>query len=255
MEINAATELFLTASAAAAVVRLWFLDLAIQFPILVSYLILMAGIDFGFGLLDQRSALYFWCYIVLEPVKCLLGVFAVRELFSLVFYDYPGIRQIGRWAMYAGVFLAVSVSLLLTGFFWEGAASGRAHSHLFYFELSQRSIVFSLAVVIITILVSLSRYPLHLSRNILVSNAFFSVIFLSEAARLLVDSLATRLNNRHVDWTENIFVAVCLLAWTILLRAEPRQSPAQIRFADPREDQLLKELNSLNQLMTRAARR
>ena len=125
----------------------------------MAYLVFLAVINLGFGLLNETSAPYFWSYIALEPLECVFSIFAVRELFSLTFYDYPGIRTVGRWVMYAGVALALTASLLLTRFFWSGAALGRAHSRLFYLEVSQRSIVFTLAFVILTILVFLSQVP------------------------------------------------------------------------------------------------
>jgi hypothetical protein len=241
--------------AAAAVVRCVLLGLARKFPALSAYLLFVAVISLAYGLLNPRSLVYFWTYVVAEPLKCVFSIFAVREIFALTFVNYPGIRTVGRWGMYAGVSLALAVSLLLTGFFWDGAARGRAHSRLFYFEVSQRSIVFTLALVIVAILLFLSRYPLHLSRNTLVSSAFFSVLFLSEAAQLLIDSLAPKLYNHYVDRTESIFMAICLVGWTALLSPELERVPAQIKFPRPDEDRLLQQLDALNQLMSRAARK
>jgi hypothetical protein len=255
MDPSAATELILASAASAAVTRLIYLHLAREFPALVTYLAFVAVMNLGYGLLNQASTVYFWSYIALEPLECVFSILAVRELLTLTFNDYPGIRSAGRWVMYAGAVLASGISLLLTGFFWSGAARGRAHSHLFYIELSQRSIVFTLAFVIVAILLFLSKYPLHLSRNTLVSSAFFSVLFLSEAARLLIDSLAPKLNIHSVDWAGTVFMSLCLFGWSAMLKPESRAAPAQIRFSAPNEEHLLQQLNSLNQLMTRVARR
>jgi hypothetical protein len=157
--------------------------------------------------------------------------------------------------MYAAVTLSFVISLLLTRFFWEQSAAGRANSReLYYLEICKRSVFFGLAVVIVAILLVLSRYPLHLSRNIQVSSLCFSALFLSEAARLVVDSL-TKIPSRPVDWVESAFALICLLGWTVLLRRESPKTPPQIRYSSPREDHLLQQLNSLNELMARAARR
>jgi hypothetical protein len=255
MDTHAAIELAIAAAALAAATRTIYLNLAERFPALLAYLAALAAINVDLGLLSITSKLYFWSYLVLESLKCLLGIVAVRELFALTFNDYPGIRSVGRWVMYAGIVLALTISLLLTGFFWSGGASGRAHSHLFYFEVAQRSIVFTLVFVIVTILLFLSKYPLHLSRNTLVSSVFFSFLFLSEAAQMLVDSLAPQLHIHYVDWTESIFVAMCLCCWTAMLAPETERAPVRIAFSDPRGDHLLQQLNALNQIMTRAARR
>lgn len=255
MDLHDAPDLIQAAAAGAAATRLIYLKLAKQFPALLAYLVFQAAINLGFGLLNDTAAPYFWSYIALEPLECVFSIFAVRELFSLAFYDYPGIRTVGRWVMYAGVALALTASLLLTRFFWSGAALGRAHSRLFYLEVSQRSIVFTLAFVILTVLVFLSKYPLHLSRNTIVSSAFFSAFFLSEASQLLVDSLAPRLNIQYVDWAAGVFMSICLAGWATQLKPETQRAPKRITFSTPQEDHLLQQLNALNQMMSRAARR
>lgn len=252
--IQAATELIQAIGALIAVSRLIYLSLARQFPALLVFLAFLAVIDIGFGLQNPTSVAYFWSYIALEPLKCLFGIFAVRELLTLTFSDYPGIRTVGRWAMYAGVSLSLTVSLLATGFFWSGGAAGRAHSHLYYLEISSRWVFFSLAIIIATILVCLSRYPLHLPRNTLVSSLFFSTLFLSEAARLLLDSLMPELHNHSVDWAESAVIFICLIGWAIFLRSESKV-PRPIHYSGPREEYLLRQLNSLNELMAGAVRR
>ncbi|HEY3825064.1 MAG TPA: hypothetical protein VGL82_10930 [Bryobacteraceae bacterium] len=235
--------------------RLAYLDLVKRVPALFAYLVFTAVMTFCYGVLNLHSALYFWTYIILEPVECIFSIFAVRELFNLTFNDYPGIRTVGRWAMYATVALALGISLLITGFFWSGAASGRAHSHLFYFEVSQRSIVFTLSLVIAAILLVLSKYPLQLGKDMVISCACFGFLFLSDAARLLIDSLAPKLYNVYVDWTEAAAVAACLLTWAALLKPETEKVPARVKFTAPNEEHLLQQLSSLNQLLAKAARR
>jgi hypothetical protein len=156
--------------------------------------------------------------------------------------------------MYSGVALALGISLLVTRLFWSGGARGRSVS-LFYFEVANRSVVFTLAFAIVTILLFLSRYPLHLSRNTLVSSIFFSVLFLSEASELMIDSLTPKLFNLYVDHAEAVFFIVCLIGWTAMLKPETETVSVRIAFSTPQEDYLLQQLNALNQMMTRSARR
>jgi hypothetical protein len=255
MDLHAVTEFLQSAATLAAIGRLVYLDVAKRFPALVAYLVLLALTNFLYGILNTRSALYFWVYMGLVPLDCLLSVIAVRELFALVFDRYRGIRTMGRWAMYAGTALALAISVALTKASWSGAAVGRSHSHLFYWEVSQRSVVFTLSVVIATLVYVLSKYPLHLSRNTWVSSAFFSALFLSEAVRLLIDSLAPKLYNRYIDWSESIFIAACLGTWAALLQPETVPVAQPVIVSTDREDELLHQLDSLNQLMGRVARR
>lgn len=255
MDPNAATDLIQALAAIALAARLLYLNLASRFPALLAYVAFVAIINLGLAALRQSSALYFLSYIVVEILKCVFSILAVRELFSLAFRDYPGIRTVGRWGINAGVALALGISLTVTGFFWSGAAAGRAHSYLFYLHVTQRSIVFTLAIAIVTILWFLSKYPLHLGRSILVSSSFFSLLFLSEAVRLLIDSLAPKLYNLRADWAQSVFISLCLVAWAVLLGPETQKKTSQVRVSYAHEEHLLQQLTSLNQLMARATRR
>jgi hypothetical protein len=244
-----------TISAGIAVARLLSLGLTRRAPALLTWLSAIAAINLVYSLLDYRSTLYFWIYLTFEPAKCVFGVLAVRELFALVFNEYPGIRSGGRWVMYAAVALSLVVSAIFTASVWSGTALGRSFSHLYYFETAQRSVVFALALVIVTIVVFLSKYPLHLTRNTMLSCGFFSFLFLSEALQQLIDSLQPLLSHPRVDLAESCIRCACFLAWALLLRKERQHVPAKITFSTPREEHLLAQLNALNHLMTRSARR
>jgi len=261
MDANSVAELLEAVAAATAVVRLWHLKLISRFPALFAWLTAYAALAFALSLPSQRSALYFWIYVCGLPVIKVFAVFAVRELLALVFRDYPGIRSVGRWGTYVAVTAAMALSLGASMFFVRDRHHGSIH--LYYIEVLQRSVVFALALVIVFVLFALSRYPLHLSRNSIVSSVFFSSIFLSDTLRLLIDSLAIRLYNRTADLSEAAVIFLCLGTWAVLLRPEAsgepvlagnRQEPALAGFANPAEAQLLSELDALNRLLTRAAR-
>ena len=255
MDAYVITDLIQASTAAVASVRLSKLGLGKLFPALLAFLVSLALMNLGLGLMDDRSGIYFWTYLALEPLNCIIGVFVVRELFAHTFRDYPGLRSASRWVMYGGIALSLAISLLVTGFFWQGTTLGREHSHLFYFEVSDRAVMLALATAIIVNLVFLSRYPLHLDRNTLVCSAFFSLMFLSQACCLLLDSLAPQLFDRYIDSTEEIFLIACLAGWGWMLSPESAPKPATVRYSTPQEDHLLDQLTLLNQMMTRSARR
>lgn len=254
MNIHVVTEFLQAAAATIAVGRLIWLGLARRFPALLAYLILLAAANFISGVLPQNSTAYFHVYQAYVPLDCVFSVLAVRELFSLVFSDYPGIVTVGRWAMYTGTALAAGLSLVLANVFWRKDA--RYHSNTIqYLELSQRSILFSLVVVIATILFVLSRYPLQLRRNTWVLIAFFSTLFMSLAAALLIDSLAPHLYNRYVDGAEAIFIVLCVTGWAIQVQREPSPKVSRIHFSIQAEAHLMEQLESLNRFLGHAGRR
>ncbi len=255
MTPQTATALAEAASAGIAVGRLTSLCLAKRFPALLTWMAAIATANVVFALADYRSNLYFWCYLVLESARCLIGIVAVRELLTVVFRDYPGIRTGGRWVMYSAVALSLTISLALTRYLWSGSATGRHFSHLYYFQTGQHWVVSALAAVIVVILFFISKYPLHLSRNTRVSGFFFCILFLSEALQQLIDTMQPNLRIAAIDLTQTIFMAVCLLTWALLLHPEREITPARVSFSTPNEERLLAQLNALNQMMTRSARR
>jgi hypothetical protein len=156
--------------------------------------------------------------------------------------------------MYSGIFLSVAASLAITRIFWRGGA--RNHdSFFFYLQIVQRSVVFSLAVVIATILFVLSRYPLRLDRNTYLSSVFFSLWLLSDAARRLIDGLAPHLYNDYVDWTADVVIAGLLGFWAVLLQPERETHFSRVALSTPGETRLLEQLESLNEFLDSAGRR
>jgi hypothetical protein len=229
-----------------------YVGLAKRFPAVLAYLVLQTAANFAYSILPPQSSTYFYTYFIFTPIEGILSIFAVRELVNLIFTDYPGIRTVGKWAIYAGILGAICVSSAMT-LIWTNT-----YHHLkwglYYLESAQRSLVFSLAVVIVAILFALSKYPLNLGRNTYLTCAFFGALFLGEAATLLIDSVAPKFYNDAADWSGALFMAACVGTWAFLL--EPQSAPiTRVAFPKPEEDRLLEQLNALNQLMNRAARR
>jgi hypothetical protein len=251
MDPQSPADLTQAAAAAVAAARLVQLRLTGLFPALLSYVAFLALLNASLGLQKRDSSSYFYTYVSLEAVKCAVGIMAVREPFALIFDKYPGLRTAGRWAMYVGVTAAAGISLLTT--IWTGGAHGS--KDLFYFEVSERWVTCTLALVIVAILWFISRYPLHLGRNTLFSCAFFSAIFLSDAFRLLLDSLAPRLHSSYVDLSESAFECICLISWAVLLRRPDDKALPPPAPPSAREEHLLGQLEALNELMTHVSRR
>jgi hypothetical protein len=254
MDWHIVREFVQSAAALIALTRLTYLNLTKQFQALAWYLGLLSASHLLFGGLPVQSVTYFWCYIALIPLESAAGIFAVRELIALIFANYPGIRTVGRWALYAGIGLSVGTSLALTRLFSYSGSHPRTKWALFYIEMAKRSIVFSLVLAIIAIVFVLSKYPLNLGRNTYLCCAFFSAIFLVEAAQLLVDSSQRLLFSELAETVAAVSVSACIFSWGFLLRAQVAPVP-RIAVPTAHEDRLLHQLESLNSLMIRTARR
>jgi hypothetical protein len=101
----------------------------------------------------------------------------------------------------------------------------------------------------------LSRYPLRLDRNTHVAAGFFSAMLVAQAAVRLVDSISPRLIARYADYPEVGFTALCMLGWGMMLRPVTSAAPAHPPANKTREIELLQQLESLNHVLSRSARR
>jgi len=226
-----------------------------EFPFFLAFVAFIAISGFTASLIYLNQTAYFWFYLLSSPIYWLISIFSVRQLFTLVFEDYPGIRTMGRWIMYASVSLSVTAAVVLNRAFWDGGPQLRSGS-VYYILLIQRSIVFSLAIFIISILFFLSRYPLRLRRSTRTASTFFGALFLSEAIALLLNSMKLSLHDALTDEIQLIFSTFCLVMWLLMLQPDsPREVPQiNSRWSPAEEEHLLQQLNALNAVMSRAAR-
>jgi hypothetical protein len=241
------------AAAAFAGARLLHFRLGRRFPALISYLLIASLRAAILSLVTEKSKTYLWVYLIASPVICCVAALAVREMFALIFRDYPGLRTAGRWALNAALGLSVIVSLLILR---APLPNESANSRRLFYELVfERSITFSLATIIIILMIFLSRYPLRLDRNTYVASGFFSAMFLAQAAVRLIDSTTLRLLARYADYPEVGFTAFCFLGCGMMLRAASAPAPMRVAANKPRETELLQQLESLNSILSRSARR
>ena len=240
------------AAAAIAAARLLKLGLWKQQPSVLAYLVSNVAGCLLLGYLMLQSGPYYWFFLVFQTLSDLLAMLVVRELFAVAVARYPGIETAGRWMMYGSVSVSAVASLGLTAILWEGAAGGK--SNLYYALVLHRSLQFSMAVVIISLVAFLSHYPLELRRNFHVSSYFFSCVFLIEAAQSLVDTLSRYHFSREVDITSVGLVALALVSWAFLLRHEEALPPKH-GTRTPADDALIQQLESLNRTLSGLPRR
>lgn len=152
--------------------------------------------------------------------------------------------------MWGAVAVSTLASVVIVGSYWRGPV---VRTNLYYIQVATQCLVFGLAVVVASLLIFMSHYPLHLSRNRLVSSIAFGTIVLAEAVTLFVDSTAEHLNVPAVDMTAVVFGTVCVAAWGMMLRpheafVKPESIPSD------NEVRLLRQLASMEQALGRVGR-
>jgi hypothetical protein len=203
--------------------------------------------------LDVNSGLYQKFWTVTTPLFWLLYVLVVFELCGLILEKHKGLYTLGRWAMFAGLAVAVTVSLLSLLPHIAPATPQRSRI-MGYILATERGVDFSLAIFILLILFFLSRYPVPLSRNVAVHSVVFSVFFLSNSLGILLRSVF----GLHVNDQVNLFLmgtsSACLVGWLVLLNAKGEKVRLRtVRFGRRDEERILLQLDSLNDTLLRVS--
>src|ERR1700687_3682170 len=122
---------------------------------------------------DLGSGAYQKFWIVYTPLTWIVNIVVVLELYSLVLEKHKGLSTLGRWVQYAGL----TISLLISGLTLlpqiQAGVSQQSNILSYYYAI-ERGIDLSLVVFLLFILLWLTRYPVPLSRNVLVHSVVYS---------------------------------------------------------------------------------
>jgi hypothetical protein len=212
----------------------------------------LKGLHGGDGV---RSDLYFYVYIFSEPIFLLLYILVVVELYSLVLERYKGLYTLGRWAMYGAVLISGTISVLTL--LPKLGPSLPEPSRLLMYEVgAERGVDLALVIFILLIVWFLTKYPVPLSRNVVVHTVIYSVFFLSDALVLLWRTLL----GYHVTFSINVVAtaisSTCAIAWWLLLSAKGEE--VQVRGPQLRpdsEERILQQLDLLNATLLKVSRK
>jgi hypothetical protein len=193
-----------------------------------------------------NSNAYFQLFFWSEPLLMLFYILVVVELYGLVLEQYKGLYTLGRWAMYASVVIAVTVSMLTL--LPKIAPSTPEPSKKLMYEIgAERGVDLSLVIFILLIVLFLSRYPVPLSRNVVVHTAIYSVFFLSDTLVLLLRTVMGKRVNSTASLLLTGLTSACSVAWWLLLSAKGEQVQVSVPHLGPgSEERILQQLDSLN---------
>jgi len=204
--------------------------------------------------LSQASDAYQKFWVVTEPIEWLLYVSVVLEIFARVLADYRGLATVGRWALIAAVVVALAASALSL----MAPSQFTTQSHLMrYYYVAERAVYFSLVAFLLSMLAFLTRYPITLSRNIVVHCMVFSVYFLCNTVSYLLLSMLGKGSAPMVTDVLSVVSLAAIGTWLVMLNpaGEVRQLTVRQEWMPGREEALAGQLNNLNAALLRAARR
>lgn len=234
--------------------RIFFAYFIFRIPYMTGSLVLthLRGLPGGDG---SSSNAYFYLFFYSEPLLILAYIFVVIELYRLVLERHKGLYTLGRWAMYAALVISTTISIVTL--LPKIAPSMPEPSKRLMYELAtERGVDLALVVFILLIVLFLSRYPVPLSRNVVVHTAIYSVYFLSDAMVLLWRLL---LGYTVRDIFNVISIAVssaCAIAWCLFLSEKGEEVRVQIPQLSPgSEERILHQLDLLNETLLKVSRK
>lgn len=201
-----------------------------------------------------KTAAYGWFWIFTEPLIWLFYVVVVIELYSLVLERHRGLYTLGRWVLYGGLSVSVLISGLTLLPQLSGGTAQRSRLLPYYYAV-ERGVDFSLFLFLILILLWLTRYPVPLSRNVLVHSVVYSILFLSNTAGVLVRTILGRDVASYISPFFLGIGAACILIWLLFLTPKGEEVRMSLpTFGPEHEERILNQLEALNKTMLKVSR-
>jgi hypothetical protein len=246
----AATQVIALVGFAFALLRLWHSGLVRRYPYLAIFLVFRVFHYFPYFFLPATAYRYFF-YADMVPAF-LTSMMTVRELIGLILERHKGLYTVGRWAMYACI--AVSGVISLLSLLLQGNQT-TTWIRKYVFPID-RGLHLGLLVFLILMMLWLSRYPVHLSRNIITHACLYTSYFLGST---LGTALATFFGVQLGGLAElgRLSVApVCAWLWFVLLSAKGEEVHMSVpRFSQEDEERMLFKLDTLNATLLKATRK
>lgn len=187
-----------------------------RYRYLFAYLVFLIPFTAYPVILNVRSATYFWCWLASEPVNLAFEVLVVAELCRLVLERFPGLSTIGRWGIYGGIALSVTISLVSLAPRIASSLSRRS-TMILYITGFSRGINLGLTVFLLLMMVLVSRYPVRLSRNVVLNAAVFTILFFCNTLTALLRTIFDLRLSPVVDTVMAGISALGFLLWFFLL--------------------------------------
>ena len=203
---------------------------------------------------DERSYGYQKEWVIAQPFFWLLNVLMVLELYSLILEKYKGLATLGRWFQCAGFSISIAISVLTLLPKIHSVAAQRSMILGYYFAV-ERGLDCSMLVFLLLILAWLTRYPIPLSRNILVHSVVYSVLFLSDGLSVLTRVFLGLQLSRQFSMVMVGFYAACMFGWFFGLSAKGEEIRMSIpHFSTEQERRILQQLEALNRTLLKVSR-
>ena len=206
------------------------------------------------SLVDIKSDLYAYIWGPTELISLILYILVVLELCRLVLEKHKGLYTLGRWAIYFGMAISVALSILSLLPRIKPNMPQRS-KYLGYIIATDRGVTFCMAIFLILMLFLINRYPVRLSRNVILHAALYTVFFLANTLDMILARVFGLPHYAAIDTGRMIVSCLCLLSWFLFLSPKGEETEGHIPvFRPEHEERLLYQLNAINTTMLKISR-
>jgi hypothetical protein len=235
--------------------RLFSLRLLSVYPALSYFFLLQVALTAASSITGLKSDEYESIYLGLLIPEWIIYGLMLREIYAAIFSDYPGIAVLGRWSVYGALFGTALVAIVSTTA--GRTVSGLQGTLLPFVESAAHCFTFGFSLLILIILVVISRYPIHLQKNVFINAVLFGAVMFGEAGGLIAELFTKRQHTNWLNLAVTVNTAVCFWIWPFLLSREGQTRILRLHTRiDPRdEDRLLGQLSIISSILITAARK
>jgi hypothetical protein len=220
--------------------------LRFRYPVFFWYLVFLAANGTWPLFLSPRADLYEHLWVCTEPISWTFYVLVVRELCGLVLAKHQGLTTLGRWAMYAGIALSVTTTLITLIPRIRPAAPQRTKI-LGYLLAADRGVTLALAVFLLVMMFLLRGYPVLLSRNVVLHVSLYTIFFISNTLAVVLASMLGHDLYMWVDTGLMVVSVACILSWLFFLTPAGEEERVNLpHFRPELEERILTRLDALN---------
>ena len=242
-----------TLASALIAVRLYRSGLFRRYPVLFSYMVFHVLCSVFPLVLKSNSRAYFWFWCIAFPLVWAFNILMVRELCRVVLERHQGLYTLGRWVMYGGV--ATSAILTFLSLLPRIHSTLPASSLVLWYALAaDRGIGLGLTIFLLLMLFAVSRYPVRLSRNVLLNAFLFTAYYFAGTLATILRVVFDKPLSQTVNSAITIVNAVCLVVWFFCLTPAGELAHVEwIHFGADYERRVVDRLDALNRVLQRAA--
>jgi hypothetical protein len=244
-----------TAAEGVLAVRLYQLGLHRAYRFFFLYLVVQVLRSAALFPFRPNTKLYGDIYLISGTVILVLFVAIAIELYGVVLADRRGIASLGRWAIIIALGLSVGASLLFMAVDLSGTA-GKSPI-LFYFNVVHRVVASTLLFFLLLITAFLLWFPVPLKRNAVVYCLGYAIYFLAVSSTVLLMNVAGVEFARIASVGQLAVATGCAVVWIFALNRQGESDKIVVghQWSPEQAERLIGQLNSMNTVLLRTARR